>query len=126
MIAATTDYAGRTTDLEIFQTENPVLAFKQLSLTMTAGDLSRRVSGIQKLVQRYLLTFFTPKGSVPFNINFGSIFMTVANQGLLQSRTAVVQYFSFANMDIGQQLQQQDQLASTPPDEQFGNAYLMD
>jgi hypothetical protein len=129
MIATSADYSGRTVDLEIFQSEYDAAASKQLTLTMTAGDISRRVAGIQKLAQRYMLTFFTPKGSVPFRPGFGSIFMPAVSGGLMQSRTAVVQYFSFADADVAQQLRVQDQSPAglaTPADEQYASSALLD
>lgn len=129
MIATTTDYTGRTVDLEIFQTENPPAAIKELSLTLSDAGQARRVTGLQKLAQRYMLTFFTPKGSVPLRSAYGTVFMLVVAQGLLQSRAAVVQYFDFANMDCGQQLIFQDRSPEglrTPEDERYANSYLLD
>lgn len=129
MINTSTDYTGRKVDLEIFQTENPVAVSKQLDLTMTTGDVSRKVAGIQKLAQRYLLTFFTAQGTVKFNVKYGSIFMPAVAGGLLQSRTAIVQYFSFANINVGQQLRFQDQSVeglALPSDEKYAKSYLLD
>ena len=129
MIGTSTDYTGRKVDLEIFQTENPPAVFKELTLTMTSGDVSRKLTGIQKLAQRYMLVFFTAKGSVPLRPDYGTSFMAAVGSGLMQSRTAVVQYFSFANVEVGQQLRLQDQDAdgaALSDDEKFSRAYLMD
>lgn len=129
MIGVSADYTNRKIDLEIFQTENPPALLKELKFSMTDGNVSRKLTGMQKLAQRYMITFFTAKGSVAFRPDYGSSFMPAINAGLLQSRTAVVQYFSFANIEVGQQLQLQDQLpegVDMPADEKFARAYLMD
>ena len=129
MIGTSADYTGRKVDLEIFQTENPPALLKELSLTMTSGNVSRKVAGIQKLVQRYMLTFFTAQGTVPLRPDYGASFMQAVALGLMQSRTAIVQYFSFANVEVAQQLKFQDQTIegeALPDDEKFARAYLMD
>lgn len=129
MINTTYDYTGRKVDLEFFQTENPPMASKALTMTMTDKGTHRRVAGIQKLVQRYLLIFMTPKGSVLHAPGFGVDFMSAVNRGLLQSRTNVVQYFALSNMDASQQLLAEDDSAvnsSLPDDERYSRSYLMD
>jgi len=129
MINSTYDYTGRKVDLEFLQTEAPPADSKALTMTMTAQGMHRRVAGIQKLAQRYFLMFMTPKGSVKMAPSFGSDFMSAVQRGLLQSRTNVVQYFAFANMDVGQQLLAEDNLtvnAGLPDDEKYSKSYLLD
>jgi hypothetical protein len=124
----TYDYTGRKVDLEFLQTEATPAASKALTMTMINDGLHRRVTGIQKLVQRYFLTFMTPKGSVPQVPTFGSTFMTAVNNGLLQSRTNVVQYFGLANLDTGLQLLAEDNSpanAGFPADEKYATSYLL-
>jgi hypothetical protein len=121
------DYSNRTVDLEIFQTEDPPELFRQLTMSPKEAGISRAVAGIQKVVQRYLLTFMTAKGSVRNRPDFGSVFMSAITSGLLQSRSAVVQYFSFANADVIRQMKAQDAGdASAPNDERIRVAYLAD
>lgn len=121
------DYTGRTLDLEVFQTEAPPELFKRLSMTVVDDGITRVVSGVQKTVQRYLITFLTSKGSVKYKPDFGSIFMPAVMSGLLQSRSAVVQYFSFANVDVVAQMKAQDATnPDTPDDERIAGAYLVD
>ena len=50
-----TDYTGRTVDLEAMQTVMAPATSRRLELTSTSGDTSRRITGIQKLAQRYAI-----------------------------------------------------------------------
>ena len=84
---------------------------------------------MQKLVQRYLLTFFTPQGSVKYRPDYGSMFMSAVNSGLLQSRSAIVQYFTFADSQVASQLRGEDASVeglATPDDEKYAKSYLVD
>lgn len=120
-----TDISGRTLDIEVFQSTAETLS-GQLTMTLGRGGVSRKVAGMQKLVQRYLITFMTPKGSVKSSPLFGTDFMSAANNGLMASRTSVVQYFAAANISVGDQLRAEDSGADVPDDEKYADSYLDD
>jgi hypothetical protein len=129
MITLSTDYTGRTVDLEVFQTEAVPSQLLKLSLTATDGNAHRRVTGMQKLVQRYLLALLTPKGSVKYYPDRGTDLMLAAAAGLFQGRSDIVQYFGLANSDAAAQLKAADasvEGASAPDDEKYAKSWLMD
>ena len=129
MIPTTMDYTGRTVDLEVFQTEAVPAERLRLELTAASSGKHRRVAGVQKLVQRYLLTLLTSKGSVRYMPERGTKFMAYVAGGLLQSRTDIVQYFAFSDSDAAAQLKSQDasqEGQGLPADEKYSRSYLMD
>ena len=65
MTGVTRDYTGRQVDLECLQTIVEPVGATELSLTAVKGA-SRRVTGVQKAIQRYVTLLLTPSSSVPF------------------------------------------------------------
>jgi hypothetical protein len=123
------DYTGRQVDIEALQTaETPAYSIP-LSTTLSDKNKHRRITGIQKLLQRYAILFLTQKGSVPFFPLQGTNFVRVAQQGGMSTRESVVHYFSFANFNVRENLlQEQDNplFGDMPDDEKFESASLVD
>lgn len=65
MNGTTRDYTGRQVDLECLQTVTQPTGTVEMSLTAVLGG-SRRVTGMQKAIQRYVTLLLTPSSSVPF------------------------------------------------------------
>lgn len=125
----TTDYSGRTVDLEVFQTEAVPEAVLRLDLSATYGGKHRKVTGIQKLMQRYMILLLTAKGSIRYMPERGTQLMPAVLGGLLQSRSDIVQYFGFADGDAASQLKSQDLSEEgqlRPADEKYGKSWLTD
>ena len=90
MNGLTYDYSGRQVDLEFLQTmQNPYEGRLGLGKTISAG-VSRRVTGVQKAVQRYVALLLTTADSVPFppdaeNVLYGELKAgRVSNEGYLR------------------------------------------
>lgn len=89
MNGVTRDYTGRQVDLECLQTIAEPTGVSELSLTATKGE-SRRVTGMQKAIQRYVTLLLTPSSSVPFPEEGGNELLdalragTVSNTGYLR------------------------------------------
>lgn len=89
MKGVTRDYTGRQVDLECLQTIVEPTGVSELSLTATKGE-SRRVTGMQKAIQRYVTLLLTPSSSVPFPEDAGNELLdalragTVSNTGYLR------------------------------------------
>lgn len=114
-----------TYDLETFQTVTSSEDNGRLYLTFSKDNTSRRVTGLQKLVQKYVLTFLTPKGSMSMHPERGTDFMNAFMKGGLQTRSGILSEFSFANLDTVQQIQSQE-LDDDPDEEKLRRAVLLD
>ena len=89
MTGVTRDYTGRQVDLECLQTIGEPEGMTELSMTATSGT-SRRVTGMQKAIQRYVTLLLTPSSSVPFPVENDNMLLdalragTVSNMGYLR------------------------------------------
>jgi hypothetical protein len=89
MTGVTRDYTGRQVDLECLQTIGDPVGTTELSLT-AANGVSRRVTGMQKAIQRYVTLLLTPSSSVPFPAEDDNLLLdalragTVSNIGYLR------------------------------------------
>ena len=127
----TDDYTNRTVDLESLQTISKVTSTSQeLNLTVRNNNLSRRVTGMQKLAQRYATLFLTQKGTVGYAANQGSNFIGSATGGLIANGANLSHFFNVANFQTIRQLQNEDSnlsLGPVPPDdERIQTAKLVD
>lgn len=120
-----TDYTGRTVDLEALQTAAPPAASIRLAMTPVDGGVSRRITGVQKLAQRYAILFLTYLGSVRFMPNQGTEFVQAANGGLIQHRNSLVGYFITADNLVRNQLAE-EVLPDDPDDEVLASSELVD
>lgn len=123
------DYTDRQVDIEALQTaESPAKGIR-LSKSMTDGDKHRRITGIQKLVQRWAILFLSDRGSGKHTPLIGTDIVAAAQQGALSSREDVVQYFTFANFQVRENIlreQGDGAFGDQPEDEQFDRATLED
>lgn len=124
-LTTTDDYTGRTIDLEIFQTAKQPSALVALTKTVRRHNESRKVTGIQKLVQQYVLLFLSQKNGIFRDIDQGTEFLDAVNRGLIQNRSQVLTYFSFANSEVEFQLDAEDS-EELPDDERLETAELLD
>lgn len=90
------DYTGRTADLEVLQTVTVPSGTVALSLTATKGA-SRRVTGVQKAIQRYVTLLLTPSASVPFPQDPGNVLMDALNAGMVSDAGYLRHLFNTAN-----------------------------
>jgi hypothetical protein len=129
-VAITTDYSGRTVDLESLQTADGTVGVRELSLSVRDNNLSRRITGIQKLAQRYATLFLTQKGSVGFSAGQGSDFIEPATTGQIANGANLTHFFNIANFQTTRQMRLDDvdpAFGDTPPDdERIQTATLID
>jgi len=115
-------YTNRLFDIEVGQTIVYPSGNKQLTISLTNGQ--RVVTGIQKLVQRYMLLFLTTQGSVNFMQDMGTNFVTVILQNGVKLYNQLFGLFAISNISVIKQL-----LADTeglPDDEILSSAELID
>lgn len=97
--AVTSDYSGRTKDISIAYKVNPTFVGAQ-NTDLKFGPVSAYCSGVQKLVQRYMIALLTQIGSQPGYPNFGTgLLAKLHNSGGL-TKTAVGHIFNFANANV--------------------------
>jgi hypothetical protein len=122
----TYDYTGRTVDVAAFDGAYSDSEFELAQGIMGAGYKSGKVvTGIQKLVQRWVIEFLTPVGSMPYLLDRGSIFLNSARSGRLRTEADVVSLFAFCNSKISDNLLREDLLGVYPEDEQYSDAKLI-
>lgn len=90
------DYTGRQVDLEVLQTVKVPSGSVAMSLTAVDGT-SRRVTGIQKAIQRYVTLFLTPSSSVPFPYAENNILMDELSAGRVADAGYLRHLFNMAN-----------------------------
>lgn len=117
------DYLGRTVDVVAFDgLEQGREA--QLELTLAApGGGGKVVTGVQKLVQRFLLEVFKEAGSDPYSTR-GTTFMTEAKAGYLNSVPDIHGAFARAILTATINLQEEE-TGTEPDDERFASAEVL-
>ena len=118
-------YVGRTSDLLAFDDASirgDVLLAQALVKTGQGGAL---ISGIEKLVQRFVIELFTEKGSVQYDQNRGTLFMTQLRAGMLRTSADLFAAFSSAEVDIRNNLRLEESLNNDPADERYTSATLL-
>jgi hypothetical protein len=126
----TNDYAGRVLDLEVLQTVASSSGLIPLSFTISDDGVTRALTGLQKLVQRYTVLFFSPEGTTLFDTEQGTDFLPAVRRGSIVNREQMVRVFSFANAEVIRQLREDDAnelLGGLPlDDERIDEAELLD
>ena len=90
------DYTGRQVDLEVLQTVQAPVGSIEMSLSAVL-DTSRRVTGIQKAIQRYVTLLLTPSSSVPFPFSGNNILLDELSAGHVSDSGYLRHLFNMAN-----------------------------
>ena len=121
---ATTDYSGRLVDLLIFQGIQPAGDQRVLlALSDEDGD-SYVITGIAKLSQSFAVLFLTELGSIPYNPELGTEFVTAIRQGRIADETDVTAEFRVAVELIRRTLDLEADNNDLPYDEQLESVEL--
>lgn len=123
MTATLAQYAGRKIDLATYRglsdRRQPVLVQR----LVTEEDGGQVVTGIHKLVQRFLLILFTRRGSMQYLPESGCTFITEAAAGYWRTVVDVEQSFYASLLDVRRQLVALEETGD-PDDERFAGANL--
>jgi len=124
-MSSVADYVGRTVDLLAFQGMFPVTTKTELlaQSLVDAKSNSYIVTGIEKLVQKFLNTFLLSQGTDPYRQKRGTAFMPKVQKGFLRTVADVTQAFYSAVLDVSRQLAS-EALVADPLDEVFESATL--
>jgi len=118
-------YVGRTVDMLAFDgatVSGDTQLTQKLVLQEKSGAL---ITGIEKLVQRFLLEFLTEKGSLTYLPRRGTEFMTKVRAGMVRTSADLAAAFTEAALDTRVNLQGEEDFALDPPDERFIDATLI-
>lgn len=117
------DYLGRTVDLLAF-TGVQESGDQQLQMQLAAaGEGGQVCTGMQKLMQRFLRTFFKETGSDIFRPTDGTEFMTRLNRGELRNQVDVLVAFAEAQLDC-KRLLKAEETDADPDDERYASAAI--
>jgi len=124
----TYDYSDRLVDVELLQTvQRPTQSVQPLQINITFGQ--RVVTGMQKLVQRYIVLLLTELEDVHFAPEQGTSFWTDMLRGAANNAGQVELAFAFANVDAISQLKLEEASVSTfgaiPDDERVDRVQLL-
>ena len=99
-------------------------------LPIAVGDGPRTITGIQKMVQRYVSTLLTQLESIGFDQAYGTDFWRDVARGVSQNAGAVESAFMFANSDVMTQMAAEDDntdlYGPIADDERLVSANLLD
>lgn len=127
------DYAGRTVDLLLLKTILDVpVAMKRMGIDVSnvSGE-PMIVSGVEKMVQRFALTFITAMGSVKFRPDHGTRITPDVAQGRIYNMSSLRASAAEANMLARVQIRTDDEAMAeagedTPDDERLVDSEVVD
>ena len=122
---STVDYSGRILDAEFMQHVAGPAKLITLDTTLRKDGASRRVTGVQKVAQRYALILMTPRGTLPQYPDYGTNLSTLIHNGAVANRSQLATLFAFANSLTMDQLAAEAQ-PTDPDDEVLVSATLID
>lgn len=120
----TTVYTDRKIDLHIMQGVN---APSKSSITPSFGLISNYCTGVQKLIQRYMIMLLTEIGSQENYPDFGSDFLVnLLSSSSVYNRVDLQNLFAFANAKVSKAIIDYQIENELPLDEQLNTASLVD
>lgn len=115
-------YVDRTIDILAFRggqgSPGAVLLEQRLS---REGDPGQVCTGVQKLVQRFVIALFTIRGSVRANPEFGTDFLSRVTGGFVHNGTQLMAEFAAAEVELAPLLARESR-ATDPADEVYRKA----
>ena len=122
----TTNYSGRLVDVLAF---DGTFSDKQFELDQSIYSKTKPsgqvCAGIQKLVQRWLIEFLTPLGSIPYLQSRGTSFLNTVRSGKIRSELDATLAFNLARDQVAFNLIQEDKAGTYPDDEKYGSVDLI-
>jgi hypothetical protein len=121
------DYAGRTVDLLLLKTVLYVpVANKRVELDVSnVVDEPMIVSGIEKMVQRFVIMFVNAAGSTKFREDHGTGLVPDVAKGLVYDMSTLEAEAAEANLIAGRQMILSVEGEDTPDDERFASSEVV-
>lgn len=118
MPATSTDYSDRTFSLSITDTVSP-----QNRIVRPGFSTNRSVTGVQKLIERYIVLLFEVAGSSVYARSEGTDLVSDLLNGSVVSKGQIRHILNFANSQVLRQLQESETI-DDPPDERVKSTQL--
>lgn len=119
-----TDYVERTVDILAFDGLGMGREVLLEQVLAQPGKSGKVITGVQKLVQRFLLELFKEKGSDPYS-DRGTDFMIEARSGFMVSIADVHGSFARAILTVSINLRAEE-FDTDPNDERWGSAEILE
>lgn len=117
-------YQGRTIDYLAFDDAKAKGDALLSQALIKPGQSGAITTGIQKLVQRFLLELLTEAGSLDYQPGRGCLFITRVRAGLINTSASLFSAFATAELDIRNNLRNEDTF-NDPDDERYQRATLI-
>lgn len=127
MLTESNNYTGRQVDVELLKTVSALGENIPVDLSL-GGEVSRSVTGIQKMIQRYITLLLTELESVKFQPSQGTDFIARARLSAGRSAGLLQNAFVISNMRVIRQMQTDDRnpvFGDPPADERVRSAELV-
>ena len=118
------DYVGRTVDYLAFDGAAISGESKLVPALVLPGQSGALITGIEKLVQRFLLECLTERGSLGYQLNRGTFFMSRIRAGFIRTSQNLFSEFAIAKIDIRNALVSEES-STDPADERYDDANLL-
>jgi len=118
------DYAGRTVDLLLLKTVTNVPAVMQ-RVGLDVSEDPMIVTGIEKLVQRYAISFINAAGTTMFRQDHGTGLIPDVGAGLVYDMPTLEAEAAEANMQAFMQVTSGDEGEDTPDDEKLESSEVV-
>jgi hypothetical protein len=124
-VSSILSYAGRTVDLVAYRGVYPNTTNQRLSQSLIGdADGGQLCTGLDKICQRFLFIFLTPKGSMLYSPLTGTAFMLVAMQQGFRTVADVQLAFGSSRLDAVRQMKAVE-VTTDPLDEQLDSVTLL-
>lgn len=118
-------YGGRTVDFLAFENmkvKGDALLTQTLVLPGQTGAL---ITGIEKLVQRFLLELLTERGSLHYAPQRGTFFITKIRAGMITTSQALFAVFNASELELRNNLKMEENKLIEPADELYKQSNLL-
>ena len=120
----TTDYSGRSRDINIVPNIDPKVTTPQ-KMGLAFGRVSSYCAGVQKLIQRFMIALITVKGSQPAYPEFCTDLLKKISVSSLTTVADLTHAFNFAAASVIALFRSyQEKQTGLPEDEQLDTALL--
>lgn len=118
-------YKNRTVDMLLYDGATPAGDTLVIPALVQPGQNGALIAGPAKLAQRFLLELLTEKGSLQYDLNRGTFFMTQIRSGFARTSADLFQIFASSELDLRNNLRLEDD-STFPADERYESSELLD
>ena len=118
------EYQGRTIDALAFDGAVPAGEVQLTQALVLPGQSGAVTTGIQKLVQRFVIELLTESASLTYQSKRGTTFITAFRAGIIRTSADIFSQYAVAELDARQNLQAEES-NTDPSDERYRSAKLL-